>query len=145
VGHLLFPKTHPYYGNVIGSHADVEAARLLDVRDFFQHYYTPNNASIAIVGDFDAATIKEKIAKFFGPIPKGPAVEKVNVVTPRSPRAPVTVTDTVQLPRLSVAWLTPEAFHPATRMRICSSMFWAAARSAGFTRSWCMRSRLRRA
>ena len=112
VGHLLFPKGHPYYGNVIGSHADVEAARLLDVRDFFQHYYTPNNASLAIVGDFDAATIKEKVAKFFAPIPKGPAVEKVNVDTPAiASERRQTVTDTVQLPRLSVAWLAPEAFH----------------------------------
>jgi zinc protease len=113
VGHLLFPKGHPYYGNVIGSHADVEAARLLDVRDFFQHYYTPNNASIAIVGDFDAATIRDKVAKFFGPIPAGPAVEKVSVTTPSiTSERRETVTDTVQLPRLSVAWLTPEAFHP---------------------------------
>jgi len=112
VGHLLFPKSHPYYGNVIGSHADVEAARLLDVRDFFHQFYTPNNASIAIVGDFDAATIKAKIAKFFGPIPAGPAVEKVSVVTPPiTSERRQTVTDTVQLPRLSVAWLTPEAFH----------------------------------
>jgi len=112
VGHALFPKTHPYYGNVIGSHADVEAARLLDVRDFFQHYYTPNNASIAIVGDFDAKTIKDKVAKFFGPVPKGPAVEKVSVTTPAiTTERRVTVTDTVQLPRLSVAWLTPESFH----------------------------------
>jgi len=113
VGHLLFPKGHPYYGNVIGSHADVEAARLLDVRDFFHQFYTPNNASIAIVGDFDAATVKEKVAKFFGPIPAGPPVEKVNVVTPPiTSERRETVTDTVQLPRLSVAWLTPEAFHP---------------------------------
>ncbi len=111
-GHLLFPKGHPYYGNVIGSHADVEAARLLDVRDFFHQFYTPNNSSIAIVGDFDAATIKAKVAKFFGPIPAGPAVEKVNVVTPPiTSERRETVTDTVQLPRLSVAWLTPEAFH----------------------------------
>ena len=112
LGHALFPKTHPYYGNVIGSHADVEAARLLDVRDFFQHFYTPNNASIAIVGDFDAKTIKDKVAKFFAPIPKGPAVEKPAVDTPAiASERRVTVTDTVQLPRLSVAWLAPEAFH----------------------------------
>lgn len=112
-GHLLFPKEHPYYGNVIGSHADVEAARLNDVRDFFQHFYTPNNASIAIVGDFDAATIKEKVAKYFGPIPAGPPVEKAKVDTPAiTSERRVTVTDTVQLPRLSVAWLAPEAFHP---------------------------------
>jgi len=112
-GHLLFLKGHPYHGNVIGSHADVEAARLNDVRDFFQHFYTPNNASIAIVGDFDPATIKEKIAKYFGPIPAGPPVEKVKVDTPAiTTERRITVTDTVQLPRLSVAWLSPEAFHP---------------------------------
>ena len=112
VGHLLFPKTHPYYGNVIGSHADVEAARLNDVRDFFQHYYTPNNASVAIVGDFDAKVMKDKVAKFFGPIPAGPAVEKVNIETPAiTSQRRTTVTDTVQLPRFSIAWLTPEAFH----------------------------------
>jgi zinc protease len=113
VGHLLFPKTHPYYGNVIGSHADIEAARLNDVRDFFQHYYIPNNASVAIAGDFDRANVKALVAKYFGPIPRGPAVEKPAVVTPpiESERR-ATITDTVQLPRVSMAWLTPEAFKP---------------------------------
>ena len=82
VGHLLFPKTHPYYGNVIGSHADVEAARLNDVRDFFSHYYTPNNASIAIAGDIDRAKVKALVDKYFGPIPRGPVVDKPVVVTP---------------------------------------------------------------
>jgi zinc protease len=113
VGHLLFPKTHPYYGNVIGSHADIEAARLNDVRDFFQHYYTPNNASIAIAGDFDRAQVKAMVNKYFAPIPRGPEVEKPVVVTPpiESERR-ATVTDTVQLPRVSIAWLSPEAFKP---------------------------------
>src|SRR6204780_4963743 len=112
-GHLLFPKGHPYYGNVIGSHADVEAARLSDVRDFFAHYYTPNNASIAIAGDFDRAKVKALVDKYFGPIPRGPEVEKPVVVTPpiESERR-ATVTDTVQLPRVSIAWLTPEGFKP---------------------------------
>ncbi len=113
VGHLLFPKSHPYYGNVIGSHADVEAARLNDVREFFHDYYTPNNASIAIAGDFDPAQVKSLLAKYFGPIPKGPAVEKVHVVTPPiTTERRTTITDTVQLPRLTLAWLTPEAFKP---------------------------------
>jgi zinc protease len=113
VGHLLFPKTHPYYGNVIGSHADIESARLNDVRDFFQHYYIPNNASVAIAGDFDRAKVKALVAKYFGPIPRGPAVEKPAVVTPpiESERR-ATVTDTVQLPRVSIGWLTPQAFKP---------------------------------
>src|SRR5229473_4698338 len=42
--HQLFAKDHPYYADVIGSHRDVEAARLNDVREFFRQYYTPNNA-----------------------------------------------------------------------------------------------------
>src|ERR1700759_2472485 len=78
VYHQIFPAGHPYYGDVIGSHADVEAARIADVRDFHQHFYTPNNASIAIAGDFDPVKLKALMTKYFGPIPSGPKVEPVN-------------------------------------------------------------------
>jgi len=111
--HELLPKGHPYYGVVLGSHADIEAARLNDVRDFFQHYYTPNNASIAIAGDFQPAQLRALLEKYFGPIPSGPAPDKVNVTTPPiTSERRITVTDTVQLPRVSVGWLTPPAFQP---------------------------------
>src|SRR5271168_3049080 len=111
--HQLFPKDHPYHAAVIGSHADVEAARLNDVRDFFEHYYTPNNASIAIAGDFDPAKLRALLEKYFGPIPKGPEVDKVTVTTPPiTSERRATITDTVQLPRVSLAWLTPQAFKP---------------------------------
>src|SRR5246127_2438423 len=53
--HQLFPKSHPYFADVIGSHRDIEAARLDDVREFFRQYYTPNNASLTITGDIDPA------------------------------------------------------------------------------------------
>jgi len=52
----LFPVGHPYRPYIMGSHADIQAARLADVRDFFKRYYRPNNATLTIVGDFDAAT-----------------------------------------------------------------------------------------
>jgi len=113
VFHLLFPKDHPYYGSVIGSHADIESARVADVRDFHQQFYTPNNASIAIAGDFDPAQLKALLTKYFGPIPRGPAVAPVHVVTPPiTAQRRATITDTVKLPRLSIAWLTPPAFTP---------------------------------
>jgi zinc protease len=113
VYHQLFPKGHPYYGDVIGSHADVESTRIADVRDFHQQFYTPNNASIAIAGDFDAAKLKAMLEKYFGPIPRGPAVEPVTVVTPPiTSQRRATITDTVRLERLTVAWLTPPAFTP---------------------------------
>lgn len=112
---LLFPKDHPYYGNVIGSHADIEAARLADVRDFHQQFYTPNNASIAIAGDFDAKALKALLTKYFGPIPKGPAVPPVTVATPPiTSQRRATVTDTVQLSQLRIAWLTPPAYTPGS-------------------------------
>ncbi len=56
--HQLFPKAHPYYASVIGSHADIQAAKLEDVKNFFKLYYAPNNASLAIVGDIDKAATK---------------------------------------------------------------------------------------
>jgi zinc protease len=109
--HLLFPKGHPYYASVIGSHADIEAARIADIRDFHQQFYTPNNASIAIAGDFDPAQLKALLTKYFGPIPKGPEVKPVAVVTPPiTAQRRATVTDTVALPRLDIAWLSPAAF-----------------------------------
>ena len=111
VYHQLFPKGHPYYGDVIGSHADVEAARIADVRDFHQQFYTPNNASIAIAGDFDAVKLKAMLTKYFGPIPRGPAVEPVKAVTPPiTEQKRVTVTDTVRLPQIIISWLTPASF-----------------------------------
>jgi hypothetical protein len=58
--HQLFPKGHPYYGSVMGSHADIEAVRLNDVREFFKQYYTPNNASLSIAGDFDRGRFRSE-------------------------------------------------------------------------------------
>ena len=109
--HMLYPQGHPYYGNVMGSHTDIESARVADVRDFHQQYYTPNNASIAIAGDFDPKALREMLTKYFGPIPRGPQPPPVNVTTPPiTSQKRATVTDTVKLPQIRFAWLTPPAY-----------------------------------
>jgi zinc protease len=111
--HLLFPKEHPYYADVIGSHADIQAAKLEDVRNFFKLYYAPNNASLAIVGDFDPDQAKAFVEKYFGPLKRGEVVPKITAKTP-----PVTeerrtvVQDNVQLPAVFMAWLTSPIFKP---------------------------------
>lgn len=111
--HELFPKEHPYYASVIGSHADIEAVQLKDVRDFFKQYYSPNNCSIAIVGDFNRADAKELVQKYFGSIPKGPDIPKIEAKTPPiTSQKRVTITDQVELPRVYMAWLTPAIFKP---------------------------------
>src|SRR6202162_3620465 len=52
VFHALFPQGHPYRPAIIGSHVDIQAAALADVRGFFKRYYRPNNATLTLVGDF---------------------------------------------------------------------------------------------
>lgn len=113
VFHELFPKDHPYYPMVIGSHADIQAAKLEDVRKFFKLYYAPNNASLVIVGDFDSAKVRELVEKYFGPLKSGPEVPQVKVTTPpiTSERRTV-VHDNVQLPRVYLAWLTSPIYKP---------------------------------
>jgi zinc protease len=111
--HNLFPKGHPYHARVIGSHADIEAARLADVRDFFKDYYAPNNASLAIVGDIDKARTKALVAKYFGSLQAGPKVPKPQVATPPiTAEKRVTVTDRVELPRVYMGWITAPIFTP---------------------------------
>src|SRR5262245_14620498 len=113
VYHTLFPKDHPYYGDVIGSHADIQAAKLDDVKNFFKQYYAPNNASLAIVGDFDKAKTKELVQKYFGPLRRGPDVPKITVETPKiTAERRVEVKDQVKLPRIYMAWITPAFFKP---------------------------------
>ncbi len=111
--HTLYPKGHPYYGYVMGSHADIQAAKIDDVRRFFKQYYSPNNASLAIVGDIDKAAALKLAGKYFGTLKKGPDVPQVQITTP-----PITserrleVKDHIELPRLYMAWLTPSFFQP---------------------------------
>jgi zinc protease len=111
--HLLFPQDHPYHADVIGSHADIESAKIDDVRDFFRLYYSPNNASIAIVGDIDKSQVKELVNKYFGPLPEGKPIPKINVTTPpiHSERR-AEITDKVELPRVYIAWITDPLFKP---------------------------------
>src|SRR6476469_247323 len=77
--HQLFPQTHPYYASVIGSHADIQAAQLADVKNFFRKYYAPNNATLAIVGDIDKASARRLVEKYFGTLKSGPPVTKPSV------------------------------------------------------------------
>ena len=109
----LFPVGHPYYGYVIGSHEDIQAANLEDVRGFFRQYYAPNNASLAIVGDFQPDEAKGLVEKYFGTLRRGSAVPVINVETPAiTEERRRIVPSRVELPRVYMAWLTPSIFEP---------------------------------
>jgi zinc protease len=109
----LFPKGHPYYGNVIGSHEDIQAVKLDDVRRFFRQYYSPNNASLAIVGDFDAAQAKALVEKYFGTLKRGPDVPAIKAETPKiTSERRKAVKARVELPRVYMAWVTSPILKP---------------------------------
>ena len=109
----LFPPGHPYRADIIGSHADIQAAKLTEIRDFFTHYYVPNNASLAIVGNIDITATKALIEKYFGTIPRGADVPAPKVNTPQlSSEKRLTMTEDVSLPMVTMAWITPPAYAP---------------------------------
>src|SRR5688500_8498097 len=62
----LYPESHPYHWQVIGSMADLDAATLEDVKTWFKSWYGPNNAVLVLAGDIDVATAKEKVTRYFG-------------------------------------------------------------------------------
>ncbi|MEH3046353.1 MAG: pitrilysin family protein [Sphingomonas adhaesiva] len=68
----LFPADHPYGHTTIGSMADLDAASLADVKDWFRSHYGPNNAVLVLAGDIDLATARAKVEQYFGAIPAGP-------------------------------------------------------------------------
>ena len=110
----LYPPDHPHSWDVIGSMADLSAASLDDVKNFFRKYYAPNNASIVIAGDFNADSVKAWVTKFFGSIPRGPAIERRTTVPP--PRIQrdtfMVMEDQVQLPRVYYTWQSQRAYGP---------------------------------
>jgi len=77
----LFPEAHPYHHSVFGSMADLSAASVSDVQNFFKTYYAPNNAVLVIAGDIDVAQAKTMVQKYFAPIPRGPVAPKLANMT----------------------------------------------------------------
>ncbi|WP_428100647.1 M16 family metallopeptidase [Candidatus Rariloculus sp.] len=72
----VFPPDHPYSWPVIGSMEDLNAASLDDVREWFENYYGPDNATLVLAGDIDVTTAKAKVQQYFGHIPPGPPLTK---------------------------------------------------------------------
>jgi predicted Zn-dependent peptidase len=115
---LLWPEGHPYHHPVIGSHEDLEAAGVGDVRQFFATWYDPSNASLVIVGDFDPEKIRPTLDTWFGSMPSHGK--------PADPGAPgfsdekttlrgvvrATISDNVELTKVTLAWQSPKHFAP---------------------------------
>jgi len=106
----LYPKEHPYSWPTIGFMQDINY-NLNEVKNFFNTYYLPSNASVVIAGDFDHSLIKDLIEKYFSEIPSNivpssPVLNNIslekNIILNRK--------ENVQLGRIYLAWHTESAF-----------------------------------
>lgn len=117
VGHVvkkaLYPKDHPYNWTVIGDLEDLQAATLADVREFYDQFYVPSNATMVIAGDIEIEETKAKVKQWFGEIKAGKPVGKM---TPQ----PVSLTETKKLyhldnfakiPEIRLTFPTVESYH----------------------------------
>lgn len=110
---LLFPEGHPYHHPVIGSHADLEAASVDDVKQFFATHYTASNASLVVAGDFDPAATRALVVRYFGGLPTVPRASDPGLPKDAPKLSSVvreTMTDAVELPRVTFAWPSPKHF-----------------------------------
>ncbi|WP_258098045.1 M16 family metallopeptidase [Marinoscillum pacificum] len=122
----LYPEDHPYNWQVIGSLEDLQNATLQDVKDFFNRWYTPNNVTLTISGDFDVNEAKEWVHKYFDEIPSGEEVQPMTV-------RPGVLTETIKkfhednfarLPELTLTWPSVEQYHPDSyALDVLSSYF----------------------
>jgi zinc protease len=108
----IYPEGHPYNWQVIGELVDLQNATVEDVREFYDRFYGPNNATLVLAGDFEVEEAKSLIEKYFGEI------KRRQEVAPMEPM-PVTIAETKRLyhednfataPQLNMVWPTVEQY-----------------------------------
>jgi len=109
----MYPNGHPYHHPVIGSHADLTAASVDDVKQFFKSYYVPSNASLVIAGDFKSDEVKKLVDKYFAwmpRVPEPPHARPGSTDLAKSER--LNLKDHVQLDQVTLSFLSPGQLQP---------------------------------
>jgi len=110
IAEILYPESHPYHWLTIGSLDDLTKASREDITAFFRHYYTPNNASLSIAGDFDPVQARKWVEKYFGPVKRGPSVTLPVVTQPKlNGTIRAGMEDRVSAPQITMVWHTVPA------------------------------------
>lgn len=114
---LAFGEDHPYSWPVIGWMEDIAGAQLVDVRSFFSTYYSPANAVLTLVGDFDPAHAFGLVEKYFGELAGPPATGVLEAPLAKPAPRRATLEDRIHLPRLYLCFPAPaiaaNEFHSA--------------------------------
>jgi predicted Zn-dependent peptidase len=116
---------HPYQHMTIGSMHDLDNARLDDIRDFYNTYYRPNNATLVIVGDLDEQEAESMIRKYFGPLERGARLpsEHIEQEPPQTAKRVVKLDLNVALPAFVEGYHMPADGTPdAYPLRLASNI-----------------------
>ncbi|MCZ2129148.1 MAG: insulinase family protein [Bacteroidia bacterium] len=109
---LLYPAGHPYSWPTIGFTEDLDRATREDLNSFFLRYYGPNNAILVVAGDVQVDSVVKLVDKYFGSIPRGPEVKKLNPVPVRLPESDFkTYKDNIFLPLTLFVYPTVPNYH----------------------------------
>ncbi len=104
----LYPENHPYRYLTIGKHEDLTSSTLADVKEFYNKWYVPANATLVLAGDFEVPTAKKLVEKWFGTFPKTTKPEHVVPPFPEPKATRVEVPDEfAKLRRIDYVWTTP--------------------------------------
>ncbi|WP_026839400.1 M16 family metallopeptidase [Gillisia sp. JM1] len=108
----LYPDGHPYSWQVIGELEDLQNATVADVKEFYDKFYGPNNATLVIAGDFDKAETKNMIEKYFGEIKKRQEVAplKIQTVTLAESKRLYHEDNFATAPQLNMVWPVVEQY-----------------------------------
>ncbi|WP_423839852.1 insulinase family protein [Vibrio mytili] len=107
MGEALYPEGHPYSWQTIGYVEDLDRVDVNDLKAFFLRWYGPNNATLTIGGDLDVDQTLTWVNKYFGSIPRGPAVENAEKQPAQLKESKyITLEDRIQQPMVMVAWPT---------------------------------------
>ena len=135
---------HPYRHPTIGTMADLEAASIADVRDFHNTYYVPENATVTIVGDFDAAQALQLATQYFGRVPRAP--QRVPRDIPKEPpmarERRAVVEEAWPLPAVVVAYHVTYDGHPDSYPLHITSKILSDGQSARISRELIYNQRL---
>jgi zinc protease len=135
---------HPYKHVTIGSMADLNAATPADVREFYQTYYVPNNATLVIAGDFETDTTMGWIRKYFGNIPRGkrPILRPNAAEPPHEKERRIPHSKAVPLPAYIAGYYVPEDGHPDFYPLVIASTILSDGRSSRVYQSLVYEKRL---
>ena len=104
---------HPYEWPVIGWMADIGHITRDELYNHYRMYYSPNNATIVVVGDFNTGKLYPQIEKYFGRIPRGPAAPRVAAIEPKQlGERRIIVKKQAELPAVFAGYHTPDIKHP---------------------------------